>query len=397
MRLRLSELLKLTQLMGELKMSNAAKPYHEDIIGLMKELYGDANHRHNYGERCVDAMKAFDSFGIVRLRLREFAKARALFEESVEIGENYLQSVSAAEAKKACIKKQIVKVKKNLATLFTVSGETESSLELYSEIYSECTKLYSLEHEETTTCLVELAHAQTRFADELSQALTLAETGEDSVSYDPNGVTVKSVGKSTRNEIEMQRLRDEKKALLDEAENNMFKAIDVLRTMHGEIHTSVATQLNNLAQLLVKKGEIKQAELVMSHAFEIDRSIYGPIHPVVAKDKNFLRTLRNLPSCRSNAQSTFESGVFPLSARSLNSVDDYEDVIHNESDTYSEQSDEEEETPKVLPPVVKRPGILELQEKKNYDDYVPVIKECVDPDESASTLGGYNRCNCVCF
>ena len=60
---------------------------------------------------------------------------------------------------------------------------------------------------------------------------------------------------------------------------------------YGPDHPSVATALNNLAELLYATNRLVEAEPLFRRALAIDEASYGPDHPDVATDLNNLASL----------------------------------------------------------------------------------------------------------
>jgi len=328
------EIKELISLMWELNMLKEVKPYHEEAVDIVRNLYRknqnqseDNNSKEeDYGENTIHVIKALNDYGSVRFKLREFDEARALFEEASKLGKDYADSKPKNGSWEVEINSVMVftlQVLKNLATLYTVKGEAESALDLYTDISYLSAELYTFEHEETVHCLVDLAQAQTILADQISQKVTLAETGEDSVQLDTDGSII------LNDEDSVASLRDKKKGLLSDAQRNCMEAIDILKSLHGSRHQLVAAQLSNLANILVKKEELQQAEKVMMKALEIDRSLFGSMHPEVRKDKKFLYTLKSLQS---------SEGSY-----STNIVDDKQVSNRNRSNYSLHEMDDDEE------------------------------------------------------
>ena len=66
------------------------------------------------------------------------------------------------------------------------------------------------------------------------------------------------------------------------------RALAIDEKSYGPEHPNVATDLNNLAQLLKATNRLEQAEPLMRRALAIDEKSYGPEHPNVAIDLNNL-------------------------------------------------------------------------------------------------------------
>ena len=62
----------------------------------------------------------------------------------------------------------------------------------------------------------------------------------------------------------------------------MRRALAIDEKSFGPEHPDVATDLNNLAQLLQATNRLAEAEPLMRRALEIDEKSYGPEHPNVA-------------------------------------------------------------------------------------------------------------------
>lgn len=81
------------------------------------------------------------------------------------------------------------------------------------------------------------------------------------------------------------------KALHDEAEPLIRRALAIDETTFGTDNPRVASHLNNLAQLLRATNRLTEAEPLMRQALTIDESSLGPDHPDVATDLNNLGLL----------------------------------------------------------------------------------------------------------
>jgi tetratricopeptide (TPR) repeat protein len=71
----------------------------------------------------------------------------------------------------------------------------------------------------------------------------------------------------------------------------MPRALAIDEASFGPEHPNVATDLNNLAQLLYATNRLAQAEPLMRRALAIDENSYGPEHPNVAVRLNNLARL----------------------------------------------------------------------------------------------------------
>src|SRR5207247_2159728 len=69
------------------------------------------------------------------------------------------------------------------------------------------------------------------------------------------------------------------------------RALAIDERSYGPDHTSVATDLNNLAQLLKDTNRLDEAEPLFRRALVIDEARYGPDHPDVALNLNTLAEL----------------------------------------------------------------------------------------------------------
>ena len=78
---------------------------------------------------------------------------------------------------------------------------------------------------------------------------------------------------------------------LGEAEPLMKRALAIDEKSYGPEHPNVAIDLNNLAQLLQDTNRLGEAEPLMKRALAIDEKSYGPEHPTVAIDLNNLALL----------------------------------------------------------------------------------------------------------
>jgi tetratricopeptide (TPR) repeat protein len=108
------------------------------------------------------------------------------------------------------------------------------------------------------------------------------------------------------------------KADYAEAETLKRRALAIFETSLGPDHPNVATNLNNLAQLLHATNRLAEAEPLMRRALAIDETSYGPDHPDVAINLNNLalllkdtnRLAEAEPLCR-RALAIFETSVGP--------------------------------------------------------------------------------------
>jgi tetratricopeptide (TPR) repeat protein len=71
----------------------------------------------------------------------------------------------------------------------------------------------------------------------------------------------------------------------------MRRALAIDEQSFGPDHPDVATDLNNLAQLLQATHRLAEAEPLMRRALAIDEQSFGPDHPDVARDLNNLAQL----------------------------------------------------------------------------------------------------------
>jgi tetratricopeptide (TPR) repeat protein len=71
----------------------------------------------------------------------------------------------------------------------------------------------------------------------------------------------------------------------------MRRALVSAEAAYGPDHPTVATALNNQAQLLQATNRLAEAEPLMRRALAIDEAAYGPGHPDVARDLNNLAVL----------------------------------------------------------------------------------------------------------
>ena len=78
---------------------------------------------------------------------------------------------------------------------------------------------------------------------------------------------------------------------LAEAELLMRRALAIDEKSLGPEHPDVARDLNNLAQLLQDTNRFAEAEPLMRRALAIDEKSFGPEHPKVARDLNNLAVL----------------------------------------------------------------------------------------------------------
>jgi tetratricopeptide (TPR) repeat protein len=76
-----------------------------------------------------------------------------------------------------------------------------------------------------------------------------------------------------------------------EAEPLRRRALEIDELTKGSEHPIVATDLNNLAELLQDMNRLAEAEPLMRRALAIDEKNKGPEHPDVATDLNNLAQL----------------------------------------------------------------------------------------------------------
>jgi len=76
-----------------------------------------------------------------------------------------------------------------------------------------------------------------------------------------------------------------------QAEPLMRRALEIDEKSYGPEHPEVATDLNNLAGLLLATNRLAEAEPMYRRALAIDEKNYGPDHPNVARDLNNLAGL----------------------------------------------------------------------------------------------------------
>ncbi|MGA2028239.1 MAG: tetratricopeptide repeat protein, partial [Syntrophobacteraceae bacterium] len=86
------------------------------------------------------------------------------------------------------------------------------------------------------------------------------------------------------------------------AEPMMRRALNIYEQSFGPDHPEVATDLNNLAQLLSDTNRLSEAEPMMRRALEIDELSFGPDHPEVATDLNNLAQLLKATNRLSEAE-----------------------------------------------------------------------------------------------
>jgi tetratricopeptide (TPR) repeat protein len=78
---------------------------------------------------------------------------------------------------------------------------------------------------------------------------------------------------------------------LAEAEPLMQRVVEIFEKSLGENHPNVATALNNLAMLLQDTNRLAETEPLLRRALSIDETSFGKDHPEVATDLNNLATL----------------------------------------------------------------------------------------------------------
>ena len=66
------------------------------------------------------------------------------------------------------------------------------------------------------------------------------------------------------------------------------RALAIDEVTDGPDHPTVATDLNNLAQILRALGQVEAARPLQERALAIDEAAYGPDHPDVARNLNNL-------------------------------------------------------------------------------------------------------------
>jgi tetratricopeptide (TPR) repeat protein len=89
---------------------------------------------------------------------------------------------------------------------------------------------------------------------------------------------------------------------LSEAEPMMRRALEIGEASFGSDHPEVATDLNNLAGLLKDTNRLSEAEPLYRRALEIDEASFGPHHPNVARDLNNLALLLKATNRLSEAE-----------------------------------------------------------------------------------------------
>ena len=77
-------------------------------------------------------------------------------------------------------------------------------------------------------------------------------------------------------------------AQLTDAKELQERALAIDEAAYGPDHPDVATDLNNLAQILQDLGQPEGARPLQERALAIDEAAYGPDHPTVARDLNNL-------------------------------------------------------------------------------------------------------------
>jgi tetratricopeptide (TPR) repeat protein len=89
---------------------------------------------------------------------------------------------------------------------------------------------------------------------------------------------------------------------LAEAEPLIRRALGIDETAYGPDHPKVAIRLNNLALLLQDTNRLAEAEPLIRRALGIDEKAYGPDHPEVATDLNNLAHLLQATNRLSEAE-----------------------------------------------------------------------------------------------
>jgi tetratricopeptide (TPR) repeat protein len=90
---------------------------------------------------------------------------------------------------------------------------------------------------------------------------------------------------------------------MSEAEPLMRRALAIDEASYGNGHPDVAVDLNNLAQLLTYTNRLSEAEPLMRRALAIDEASYGKYHSTVARDLNNLSSLLQITDRFKEAES----------------------------------------------------------------------------------------------
>ena len=90
----------------------------------------------------------------------------------------------------------------------------------------------------------------------------------------------------------------------------MQRALAIDEKSYGPEHPKVATNLNNLAQLLKATNRPTEAEPLIRRALAIDEKSYGPEHPKVATDLNNLGQLLRATNRMAEAEPLMRRTVF---------------------------------------------------------------------------------------
>jgi tetratricopeptide (TPR) repeat protein len=69
------------------------------------------------------------------------------------------------------------------------------------------------------------------------------------------------------------------------------RALTIDEKVYGPQHSDVATTTNNIAVILKEKGDLEGALKYQQRALSIDEKVYGPEHPNVARDANNIGTI----------------------------------------------------------------------------------------------------------
>src|ERR1017187_5581719 len=77
-------------------------------------------------------------------------------------------------------------------------------------------------------------------------------------------------------------------ARLTNAQALLERALAIDEATYGPAHPAVATDLNDLAQILRALGQPRAARPLQERALAIDEATYGPAHPAVATNLNNL-------------------------------------------------------------------------------------------------------------
>jgi tetratricopeptide (TPR) repeat protein len=89
--------------------------------------------------------------------------------------------------------------------------------------------------------------------------------------------------------------RDSPEGDLDGAKTQVERALTLDEAAYGSDHPDVATDRNNLGNVLQDLGDLNGAKTQYERALMIFQAAYGPDHPRVTTGRNNLASLRDHP------------------------------------------------------------------------------------------------------